>query len=317
MEETTSITPLSNRRDMRNLIQVERYKCSPSDPMKIRINRMTKNRIKRGSFIQKYQRLRKMFNNNIKTIQSKYSSPPESFPQVNRSLTIRNTISGLTKEQDDSVKKQEALFYIDELYPHDAWIHVYTDGSPTNTTRDGGAGSIIYLQGGQQIENSAATGKHCTNYGAEVKALEQGAKAIDDLTDQTTDVVFLTDYRTALDALHNPSEPHLSRILHSILGKRRFVLQWIPAHCGIKGNEMADKLAKKGAAMTQHNNSITLAEKKAIIKHCFKTRKIPDNYHRLDRTGQVIIMRLRAGHNRLKSHMHKTTKLVQSPLCTC
>ena len=62
---------------------------------------------------------------------------------------------------------------------------VYTDGSVTNAIRDGGAGSIIYLQGGQQIENSAATRKHCTNYGAEVKALEQGAKAIDDLTDQT------------------------------------------------------------------------------------------------------------------------------------
>ena len=193
MEETIAITPLRNRRDMRNLIQVERYKCSPSHPMKMRMNGMTKNRIKRESFIHKYQRLRKVFNNSIKTIQSKYSSPPESFPQVNRSLTIRNTIPGLTKEQDDSVKKQEALSYIYELYPQEAWIHVYTDVSATNAIRDGGAGSIIYLQGGQQIENSAATGKHCTNYGAEVKALEQGAKAIDDLTDQTTDVVFLTD----------------------------------------------------------------------------------------------------------------------------
>ena len=147
------------------------------------------------------------------------------------------------------MKKQEALSYIDELYPHDAWIHVYTDGSATNATQDDGAESIIYLHGGQQIENSAATGKHCTNYGAEVKALEQGAKAVDDLTDQTTDVVFLTNSRSALDALHNQSEPHLSGILHSILGKRRVVLQWIPVHCGIKDNEMADKLAKKGAAV--------------------------------------------------------------------
>ena len=80
---------------------------------------------------------------------------------------------------------------------------MYTDGLATNTIRDGGAGSIIYLQGGQQIENSAAAGKHCTNYGAEVKALEQEANAIDDLTDQTTDVIFLIDSRSALDALHN------------------------------------------------------------------------------------------------------------------
>ena len=89
---------------------------------------------------------------------------------------------------------------------------MYTDGSATNEIWDGGAG-----------ENSAATGKHCTNYGAEVKALEQGAKAIDDLTNQTTDVVFLTDSRSTLDALHNhnQSAPHLSRILHSILWKKK------------------------------------------------------------------------------------------------
>ena len=182
--------------------------------------------------------------------------------------------------------------------------------------RDGGAGSIIYLQGGQQIENSATNGKHCTNYGAEVKALEQRAKAINDLTDQSTDVVFLTDSRSALDALYNQSEPHQSKILHSIPGKRRVVLQWIPAHCGIIGNEMADKLAKKGATMTQHDNPITLAEQKAIIKYRFKARKIPNNYHNLDRAGQVIVLCLRTGHNRLNLHMHKTMKLVQSHLCT-
>ena len=52
------------------------------------------------------------------------------------------------------------------------------------------------------------------------------------------------------------------RILNGSLEKRRVVLQWIPAHCGINGNEMADKLAKRGAAMTQHDNPITLAEKR-------------------------------------------------------
>ena len=98
-----------------------------------------------------------------------------------------------------------------------------------------------------------------------VKALEQGAKSINALTDQSTDVIFLTDSRSALDALYNQSEPHLSKKLHSILGKRRVVLQWIPAHCGINGNEMADKLARKGATMRQYDNPITLAEQKTII----------------------------------------------------
>ena len=44
-----------------------------------------------------------------------------------------------------------------------------------NAVQDGGAGNITFLQRGQQIENSMAIGKHCTNYSAEVKALEQGA----------------------------------------------------------------------------------------------------------------------------------------------
>ena len=63
-----------------------------------------------------------------KTIQSKFSTLPESFPQVNRSLTIRNTIQGLNKRQDDNIKKQQTLAYIDKHYPHESWIHVYTDG---------------------------------------------------------------------------------------------------------------------------------------------------------------------------------------------
>ena len=136
---------------MRNLIQAERYKCSPSHPMKIRINGMTKNRRRRESFVYKYQRLNKVFKNSNKTIQSKLSSLPESFPQVNRSFTIRNTIQGLTKGQDDNIKKQQTLAYIDEHYPHESMIHVYTDGSATNAVQDGGAGSIIFLQGTKQL----------------------------------------------------------------------------------------------------------------------------------------------------------------------
>ena len=80
MEETTVISSLGHRRDMRNLIQAEKYKCSPSHPIKIRINGMTKNQIKRESFVHKYS-----YFSIQETIQSKFSSLLESFPQVNRS----------------------------------------------------------------------------------------------------------------------------------------------------------------------------------------------------------------------------------------
>ena len=53
------------------------------------------------------------------------------------------------------------------------------------------------------------------------------------------------------------------------------------------------------------------------MKNMFRANKIPDDYHTLDRAGQVTQIRLPTGHNRLNSHMHRKINLVPSPLCTC
>ena len=45
MEETTAILPLSKMSEMRYIIQVERYTCSPSHPMMKIMETMTKHRI--------------------------------------------------------------------------------------------------------------------------------------------------------------------------------------------------------------------------------------------------------------------------------
>ena len=49
----------------------------------------------------------------------------------------------------------------------------------------GGAGSLLYPPNNQILEAALATGKHCTNYNAEMKSLEQGHQAVIDLTDTT------------------------------------------------------------------------------------------------------------------------------------
>ena len=139
-----------------------------------------------------------------------------------------------------------------------------------------------------------------------------------DLTDANSEnVVFLTDSRSILDSLAGHGEHNLRRKLSSILEHRRVVLQWIPAHCGIKGNEHDVILVKQGANMEQEKLPITLKQKKTIMKNMFRAKKIPDDYHTLDRAGQVTLIRLRTGHNRLNSHVHKNINLVPLPLCTC
>ena len=151
-----------------------------------------------------------------------------------------------------------------------------------------------------------------------MKALEQGAQAVIDLTEANSEnVVFLTDSRSVLDSLAGHGEHNLRRKLYSILEHGRVVLQWIPAHCGIKGNEHADRLAKQGANMEQEKLPITLKQKKTIMKNMFRAKKIPDDYHTLDRAEHVTLIRLRTGHNRLNSHMHRNINLIPLPLCTC
>ena len=182
-----------------------------------------------------------------------------SSTHANRSLTIKSSMPTATRDQKDTSNILLTLSHIDDLYPQATWINVYTVGAATNTVQDGGGGSLIYLPNSQTSEAASATGKFCTNYDAEVKALEQGAQAVIDLTDTNSeDVVFLTDSQPVSDSLAGHGEHNLRRKLHIILEHRRVILQWIPAHCGIKVNEHADRLAKQGANMEQEKLPITL-----------------------------------------------------------
>ena len=198
------------------------------------------------------------------------------------------------------------------------WILEYTDGSATNTVANGGAGVLIHIPEEENKEYKKATGKHCTNYSAEIQALTHAAENILKLESDCSQVVFLTDAKSTLEALENDKLPQLSKKLQCLTSFCRVVLQWIPAHCGIPGNETADKLAKEGARATQEEKCISYEEKKTLIKAALRSPpNTKDPYHFLEREQQTMIMRLRTGHCRLRSHLHRKFKLSPSPNCSC
>ena len=108
---------------------------------------------------------------------------------------------------------------------------------------------------------------------------------------------------------------------------RNVVLQSIPAHAGIHGNEVADRLAKEGSRQPQPNPPVSYMEAKTLLKSSFrvdwKSRKggyspDQDHIHSLNRREQeqTVIFRLRKGHCGLNKHM-KRMGLVDTASCPC
>ena len=115
----------------------------------------------------------------------------------------------------------------------------------------------------------------------------------------------------------NPPDNILRKLIQSInslKSRTTVVLQWIPAHTGIHGNEVADLLATEGSKKQQPKSKLSYQEAQTLIRH----KRLADFKHRnggynpqqdtlrlLSRKKQTMIFRLRTGHCRLRSHMKK------------
>ena len=109
----------------------------------------------------------------------------------------------------------------------------------------------------------------------------------------------------------------MSKALQEVARNRRVVLQWIPAHCGVPGDEQADELAKQGAREEQPENNSSYNEVCSLIGSLNTTSRTRDDYHLLTRKQQSVLVRLRTGHNRLNTYMSRKLKLVPSPTYLC
>ena len=163
-----------------------------------------------------------------------------------------------------------------------------------------------------------ATGKFCSNYKAEVEALSTAADVVCVSKTDCRQVVLFIDALSVLEALSGDKLNKLKGKFHQVCQKRRVTLRWVPSQCGILGNELADPLAKRGAAEHQTENQVTHHEQKTLIKATMKQRPERDDYHLLGRAEQVIVFRLRTGHCRLKQHTYQKLKIAPTRLhCRC
>ena len=131
-----------------------------------------------------------------------------------------------------------------------------------------------------------------------------------------------------LEALDSGRDPEMNDLFEALLPlcrKYTVILQWVPSHCGISGNEEADRLAKRGAEMAQTDRMTTFKEAKTLVKAIQHSRWLQqhpkfersDPYYQLSRNEQVIIFRLRTGHNRMKHHLFHKFHIGETDQCPC
>jgi ribonuclease HI len=140
---------------------------------------------------------------------------------------------------------------------------LYTDGSAVEGNTDGGAG-VVVTRGSMSapevlVRTHAAAGKWCSSFQAELVALREAAEWLTLHADEWRSARIATDSQSALmgwtGVRYNTRNKLLqeleTKVVHLLTLGKIVEATWIPSHCGVPGNEMADAEAAEGASCEQ------------------------------------------------------------------
>ena len=179
---------------------------------------------------------------------------------------ISTELSSQLKKSDHPIQLQQQSL---ELI-HTKWsnqLHIYTDGSKVP---DKGISSAAFYVPHFSIYQGKRLSNFTSSYRAELAAIILALEWVEDINIYTGVIIFSDSLSGLLSLQRQNDEPFITEIL-TITTKLKYkgidiYFEWIPGHCGVIGNEIADACAKAALSnKIEICNKLTLSEIKQLI----------------------------------------------------
>ena len=194
-------------------------------------------------------------------------SPPRPDPPWSRPPPAPTAMTDVSKSMSRDQQLAATLAAIEDTAPTD--IQVYTDGSTHKGTTDGGAGMVV-MSGEDIIERwHAPTGRWSSSYQADKSALVRAISWLDEYEDWQSALV-LCDSKSLVETLANSNQPEgdvhrIQSAIAELCKKKEVRILWVPGHCNLRGNELADLEAKLGSESAQPSVPLDSSTRAALI----------------------------------------------------
>ena len=226
------------------------------------------------------------------------------------------------KSKDEDVLLRRALSYA-AILALEADLVLYSDGSASNGTDKGGAGVVVTYGNAESpivIDTLMKRGSILTSsYNEEHTAMHLALDWIDDNCLPEEVIAIVTDSKSLCDALHGYGSDTKMLRRRLLTSRAKVVVQWVPGHSGVEGNELADTAAKAATLLDEDPTEIPYGCARSLIKRSINDdisshARSEEVYSKLSakkeaeiksREDQVLLARLRSGHHWGLESYHK------------